>query len=198
MSLVARAHEQVVWDGRIAALTAALAELLPEDARVLDVGCGDGTVAATVMARRPDLAITGIDVLLRPSTRIPVAEFDGRTIPFEDRSFDAVMFVDVLHHTDDGTALLAEAARVGPVVVIKDHLADGLGSRPILRAMDWVGNASHGVALPYNYWTQAQWDRAFTQAGLEVQRTLDHLGLYRAPLSWVCERHLHRAWRLRS
>ena len=178
-------------------LTEQIAGLLPADARVLDVGCGDGTIAAEIMARRPDVTITGIDVLVRPETKIEVTEFDGLTIPFGDAAFDAVTFVDVLHHTDDATVLLREAARVAATaVVIKDHLADGFLANPTLRAMDWVGNASHGVALPYNYWTSAQGDAAFADVGLEVQRSVTDLGLYAPPLSWACDRQLHVVWRL--
>ena len=121
------------------------------------------------------MTITGIDVLVRPETNIEVTEFDGRTIPFGDDAFDAVTFVDVLHHTDDATALLREAARVASTaVVIKDHLAEGFLAKPTLRAMDWVGNASFGVALPYNYWTTAEWHRAFDdgRAGDRARRSL--------------------------
>jgi len=197
MSLVRTLHGRVVWDRRVEVLTEQIAGLLPADARVLDVGCGDGTIAAEIMARRPDVTITGIDVLVRPETKIEVTEFDGRTIPFGDATFDAVTFVDVLHHTDDATVLLREAARVAATaVVIKDHLADGFLANPTLRAMDWVGNASHGVALPYNYWTSAQWDAAFADVGLEVQRSVTDLGLYAPPLSWACDRQLHVVWRL--
>ena len=64
------------------------------------------------MRQRPDLEITGVDVLVRPKNHIPVQLFDGRQLPFPDQSFDAVMFVDVLHHTDDPSVLLREAKRV--------------------------------------------------------------------------------------
>jgi SAM-dependent methyltransferase len=182
----------------VAVLAGHLAGELPEGATVLDVGCGDGSIAAAILEQRQDLEITGIDVLVRPSTQVPVTPFDGRTIPYPDDSFRAVTFVDVLHHTDDPSVLLAEAARVATeAVVIKDHVVEGLAARPVLRAMDWAGNASHGVALPYNYWTAEQWDRGFAGAGLEVERSVSRLGLYRPPVSWACERGLHRVWRLR-
>jgi SAM-dependent methyltransferase len=197
MSLVQTIHGRLVWDRRVEVLTAQLADLLPPDANVLDVGCGDGTIATGVMAARPDVAITGIDVLVRPETTIEVTEFDGLTIPFGDDSFAAVTFVDVLHHADDATALLREAARVArDAVVIKDHLADGFLARPTLRAMDWVGNSSHGVALPYNYWTADEWHQAFNEVGLDIEQTITALGLYAAPISWVCDRRLHAVWRL--
>ena len=53
--------------------------------------------------------------------------------------------------------LLRETVRVArQVIVIKDHLLKGAFAYSTLRLMDWVGNARHDVALPYNYWTSAQ------------------------------------------
>ena len=39
-------------------------------------------------------------------------------------------------------------------IVLKDHTRNGLFSGSTLRFMDWVGNARHGVRLPYNYWPE--------------------------------------------
>ena len=80
--------------------------------RVLDVGCGDGSIDQLIMKLRPDLRIEGIDVFVRPHPNIAVTKFDGERIPFPDKHFDAVMFVDVLHHTNNAVALLAEASSV--------------------------------------------------------------------------------------
>ena len=63
--------------------------------------------------------------------------------------------------------------------------------------MDWVGNAGHGVRLPYNYLSRAQWQRLWAQTGLEVDRIEERLGLYPRPASWLFERGLHFIARLR-
>src|SRR5436305_2456254 len=138
MHLIGRAHQRAVQTRRVQRLAERLASVVPARGTVLDVGCGDGGVARTLLDQRPDLEVTGIDVLVRPHTLIPVAPFDGTTIPYPDDSFDEVMFVDVLHHTDDPAVLVAEAARVARRgIVIKDHLVAGIAATRTLRFMDW-------------------------------------------------------------
>lgn len=198
MNLLERIHSMGVHERRVRVLARELVELLPQGAHVLDVGCGDGSLAALVMKLRPDLRVEGIDVLVRPETAIPVTRYDGRTIPFADGAFDAVMIVDVVHHAEDPRALLAELRRVArQAVVIKDHRRNGLLADSTLRFMDWVGNARHGVALPYNYWAEAEWRHAFAQLGLSVEVWRTRLGLYPWPASLLFDRSLHFVARLR-
>ena len=198
-SAVAEFHGTAIFPRRARVLAAAISELLPREASVLDVGSGDGTIAAQWMQARPDLRVEGIDVLVRPDTKIPVRAFDGRTIPYPDRSFDVVSFVDVLHHADDAARLLREAARVARhSVVIKDHYAENRLDRATLALMDWVANAHHGVALPYHYWSRAEWQRAFAAAALSVDELRTKLPLYPFPFSMVFGRGLHFVARLRT
>jgi len=198
MGAVGTLHSKLVFQRRTRALAEALSQAIPEDARtVLDVGCGDGTIARLIQQRRPGLTILGTDVLARPHTHIPVALFDGQRLPFLDGAFDVVMFVDVLHHTDDPTILLREAKRVSRgSVVLKDHTSDQPLADARLRFMDWVGNAHHGVRLPYNYWSTAQWRRAFESTGLSPQTVQTRIGLYPFPTSLIFERGLHFVSRL--
>ena len=100
------------YNRRIWVLSRALAKAIPSRGRVLDVGCGDGQLAMALMRLRPDLKVEGVDVVARPKTLLPVVQYDGHSLPFEDKSFDYVTIVDVLHHTDDPTVVLSEAARV--------------------------------------------------------------------------------------
>jgi SAM-dependent methyltransferase len=185
-------HSSMIFGRRVSRLGALCAKLLPENASVLDVGTGDGTIASIVMSNRPDVRVQGIDVHPRPSTKIPVTIFDGKKIPFEANSFDSVMVVDVLHHTDDPASMLKEIARVSSSsVIIKDHTIEGFLARPTLRLMDWVGNAPHGVRLPYNYFSINQWQRGFADAGLSIDSWKDDLQLYNAPFTWFFDRKLH-------
>lgn len=197
LKLVGKIHGGLIFGRRVEALARHLAEALPENASVLDVGCGSGDIAAAVMALRPDVRIAGIDVLVRPGTKIPVTGFSGGTIPHGDKSFDAVIFVDVLHHADDPQLLLNEARRVaGKMVLVKDHLAENALQHFLLKLMDWVGNRPHGVVLKYEYWSRAQWSGAFEKAGLTPAGLDLGLGIYLWPLSMIFGGSLQALYRL--
>jgi len=192
MSVIGAVHTNLVFGRRVRILASQLANLLPENATVLDVGCGDGTLDSLILRSRPDLSINGIDILVRPQTHIPVVPFDGTTIPYPDGAFDVVMFVDVLHHTDDPMVLLREAKRVARrAVVLKDHTKDGFLAGSTLRFMDWVGNRHHGVVLPYNYWTLRQWKQAMAELGLVAAIWNADVGLYPWPANHFFDRALH-------
>jgi SAM-dependent methyltransferase len=197
MVIIDQVHEGYVFARRVRVLAELLAARLPHQARVLDIGCGDGRISQAVRTLRPDVAIEGIDVLVRPKTHIPVTPFDGARVPFADASFDVVMFVDVLHHTTDPTILLREAARVTRRdLVIKDHTRDGWLAGPTLRFMDYVGNARHGVALPGNYWPERRWRETFRALDLEVVDWTQKIPLYPWWAAWLFGRSLHFLARL--
>jgi ubiquinone/menaquinone biosynthesis C-methylase UbiE len=197
MNLLEHVHTGYVHKRRASVLRDHLAELLPKNATVLDVGCGDGVLAYLIMQKRPDVKIKGVDILGRTQTQIPVEWFDGEVIPYGDGSFEVTMFVDVLHHTLDPMILLHEAVRVArKAVIIKDHTCDGLLDDLTLRLMDQVGNARHGVALPYNYWSEQRWLKAVDTLGLKITTWKKDLGLYPRPARWLFDRSLHFVSRL--
>jgi SAM-dependent methyltransferase len=199
LSWISRWHHASVHGRRTRVLAEILAPQIPSGASVLDIGCGDGTIASLIAQLRPDISIQGVEFLVRPECKIPCHSFDGKALPFPDGSFDLCLFVDVLHHTKDVSVLLREAARVARTfVLIKDHLKDQFLAGATLRIMDWVGNRPHGVPLPYNYQGRRQWLDLFAACGLiEVQWTRQ-VPLYPTPLSRIFGRELHLVSLLRK
>lgn len=185
-------HDKAVFQRRVRVLSEHLATEMKAGGTVLDLGCGDGSIAKGVMTINPGLSFRGIDVLIRPETHIPVELFNGSHIPAEDKSVDWVTIVDVLHHTDDPGQLLTEAGRVARRgVVIKDHLREGFAAGPTLRLMDWVGNKGHDVRLPYNYLSRKEWNAQFHRAGIAPATWREELSLYPFPANLLFDRGLH-------
>ncbi|MEM9347326.1 MAG: class I SAM-dependent methyltransferase [Planctomycetota bacterium] len=194
---IERIHEGYVKSRRVTVLAKHFADLLPDEGEVLDIGAGDGELAAAILEYKPGLNFRGLETLVRDDTAIPIEQFDGRSIPLKDNATDFALFSDVLHHTEDPMILLSEAARVARKgVLIKDHLVQGLLARKTLRFMDNIGNRRFGVELPHNYWTPKQWDEGFLELGLEREAYVSKLGLYPVWANWCFGRGLHFVTRL--
>jgi SAM-dependent methyltransferase len=201
MQLIQTAHQSLIMNRRVTVLAAHLASLIPagETLQGLDVGCGSGEIAVGVQQLRPQITLQGVDILVRSQTQIPVTQFDGMTLPFPDRHFDFVMLVDVLHHTENPENLLKECTRVSrQFILIKDHYRDSLWDEIRLKAMDWVGNRSYGVALPYNYLSSDRWQSVFQDCNLSNDKILTQLQLYSGLLHWIFDSKLHFTARLQQ
>jgi SAM-dependent methyltransferase len=190
---IARIHGIVVHDHRVTVLCDRISSRLVGMKSVVDVGCGDGRIISFLAARLPQIQFRGFEVPpLRRSLAAPVEVFNGRKIPLPDRSVDAVILVDVLHHADDPFALLAEACRVAKsLIIIKDHRISKPGATSILRMMDWVGNWAHDVKMPHHYWTESQWREAWHSLGLKVSSYETELRLYPRMFRPLFENGLH-------
>jgi SAM-dependent methyltransferase len=192
LSWIGRWHHAFVFERRTRVLAEMLAGQIAQRASVLDIGCGDGTIASLIKKLRPDVAVQGVEFLVRPGCKIECRAFDGLSLPFPDASFDVCLFVDVLHHTQDPSILLREAARVSrSFVLLKDHLDENFIDDATLRFMDWVGNRPHGVVLTYNYQSRKQWAQHFSNCGLAEVSWTTEVPLYPTPFSLVAGRGLH-------
>jgi len=84
---------------------------------VLDVGSGDGALAADLRATT-GARVVGVELSLRRLERVadrtPVSLVGGSAyeLPFSDRSFPLVVCTDLLEHLDDPSRAMAELVRV--------------------------------------------------------------------------------------
>lgn len=185
-------HGKVASDRRANQIALALAELIPRDKTVLDVGCGNGKLARLLFEMRPDLEIVGIDVKVAPNPAIPITTYDGNSIPFDSQSWDICLASDVLHHCTEPIAVMREMKRVArESIVIKDHFSEGFISRSLLSLMDWIGNYGYGTDVPFNFMSSAQWNQAYSDLGLIPQAQETKLRLYPFPFTLVLDHKLH-------
>ena len=88
-------------------------------ARVLEVGCGTGVITQMIGALPGVAEVVGIDpsegLVARARDRYPALKFDvgdGQALPYDDQTFDEVVFATTLCHIPDPSVALKEARRV--------------------------------------------------------------------------------------
>lgn len=187
-------HQIAVFNGRVRILSDNFSKLVPQGVPLsgLDVGCGSGDLATKIQKLVPYVKFSGLDVLVRKETAIKVTEFDGYTLPFDDNSFDFTMISDVLHHTNDPARILQECVRVSrKFILIKDHICETWWDDKILKFMDWIGNRSYGVSLPYNYLSKREWEHLFALSNEVREVEFRNIKLYPIPFSYIFDNSLH-------
>ena len=104
---------------RVVARTAFDDAAVDIDGRCLDVGCGVGSLSATVLDRFQPDTIVGIDrsaafleVASQREPSLTVVQADASRLPFASKAFDAVVSGLVLNFVPDPQAALGEIARV--------------------------------------------------------------------------------------
>ena len=102
----------------------ALAQLVPQGARVLDLGCGDGAMLAHLQATRGcsgyGVEIDDANVLACVQRGVNVIQLnlDEGLAMFDDASFDVVLQIDTLQHLRNAEVMLRETARVGRLGIV--------------------------------------------------------------------------------
>ncbi|MFF2653335.1 methyltransferase domain-containing protein [Streptomyces sp. NPDC058045] len=150
-------HESVLrshtW--RTAANSAAyLTGHLEPHMRILDIGCGPGTITADLAALVPDGEVTAVDrapgVLAqaratadaRGLTNVAFAEADVHALDFPDGTFDVVHAHQVLQHVGDPVQALREMRRVcrpGGLIAARDADYAAMTWYPAVRGLDaWL------------------------------------------------------------
>ena len=102
----------------------AIASLVPKGSRVLDLGCGDGSLLAHLQSLRNctgygiELDDANVLACMKRGVNVIQLNLDEGLSMFDDASFDVVLQIDTLQHLRNAEVMLRETARVGRTGVV--------------------------------------------------------------------------------
>ena len=145
-------HESVLRSHLWRTAENSAAYLLPHltpDAKILDVGCGPGTITAGLADRVPQGHVTGLDAaqevieqareVAGDRANLDFATGDVYALDYPDDAFDVVQAHQVLQHLGDPVRALREMRRVtkpGGLVAVRDGDFGGMTWYPQLPILD--------------------------------------------------------------
>ncbi len=159
----------------------------PDDARVLEAGCGTGPVGRALAARPGIGEVVGLDPspfflakaaeLAAGTPNLRFMEGDARAMPFADGEFDVVVFHTCLCHVPRPEEALQEAFRVlrsgGRMAVFDGDYATATLAVGDHDPLEMCARAAMD-ALVYDRWLMRRLPRMIRDAGFRTERFDSH------------------------
>lgn len=152
--------------GRVGIKIGHLLPHLGKEEKILDIGTGNGGICHALKSEGLVVQPLDIkDISFFPEVKPRV--YDGEKIPFENRSFDVTLLITMLHHTPDPEAILREARRVAPKLIVMEDIYTNFIQKHLTFFTDSLVNLEF-EGHPHTNMNDAGWRQLFEELDLEV------------------------------
>ena len=132
-----------------------VAGMVPRASRVLDLGCGDGTLLEHLIREKGcegtgvEISAEGFHACVARGVPVMVADIDQGLADFEDDAFDVVILSQTLQATHRPALVLQEMMRVGRVGIVS---FPNFGHWRLRASLALGGRMPCSRALPYRWY----------------------------------------------
>lgn len=142
---------------------------LKNSKKIIDIGSGTGDVAFLLGKKGKN--ITPVDVGNFHGPRlVKTTIYDGKTLPFKNKSFDTALLLMVLHHTLSPESVLKEASRIADELIIIETSY----TNPINKIFTVISDAIGNLRLEAfwdSYKTDKKWREIFEKHGFKIEES---------------------------
>jgi methionine biosynthesis protein MetW len=134
---------------------AAIAEMIPEGARVLDVGCGDGALlehlvrTKNVDGRGIELSQQNVNACVARGLAVVQGDADADLADYPSQVFDFVILSQTIQATEKPAQVLAQLLRIGRRAAIS---LPNFGHWRVRLSLLWQGRMPRTRALDYHWY----------------------------------------------
>lgn len=143
--------------------------LLNKEEKILDLGAGK--CALSLLLKERGYNVTPVDVQdLSLTDQIEPVIYDGKNLPFADKSFDTVLLLTVLHHIPEAETVLKECQRVADKIIIIEDIYKNQVQKYLTYFTDSLFNFEF-IGHPHSNKRDSEWRDLFAELNLELKYT---------------------------